>query len=146
MFVVNKIEQGLNLICKPPNLSFARKALPSGCLVAHFEKGSLIALQHNLRRGYGHTDQVPNPTHPQKKLPFSCSLHNIDMKYESVADVLHFVICCCPSSILTGVGVQYGAPDFYLPSIPIGDGYQYVALELVPIGAGCPFGCSTLIC
>ena len=82
MFVVPKIAQGLNLRCKTLELSFARKALPSGCLKAHFAKWSLIALHQNLGCGDGHTDQAPNPTCLQNKLYFPRSIHNIDIQYE----------------------------------------------------------------
>ena len=90
--VVPKSAQSLNLRYKTPELSFARKALPSGCLAAHFSKGSLLALHQNLGRGDGHTDQVLNPIRPKNKLPFSSSVHNIDMQYD-------FSECCFPIKI-----------------------------------------------
>ena len=55
---------------KNDELSFAIKALPSGCLADHFAKGVLLALHNNLERGDGHTDQMPNPTRPKNKLTF----------------------------------------------------------------------------
>ena len=79
-------------------------------------------------------------------MPFPRSINNIDMQYESVAYVIPFVVCCCPSSIFTGVGGQSSAPNFSLPYIPVRDGCQAISLKLVPIGAGRPFGGSILIC
>ena len=129
MYVVPKSVHGLNKKYKNPDLSFARKSLPFGFLSSHFEKGGLLAIHHTLGLRDGHTDQVPKTTRPSKKQTFPCSVHNINIQYESVADVIPFVVCCLPPSILTGV-----------------DGFQSGDLSLVPIGAGCPFGCYTLIC
>ena len=46
----------------------------------------------------------------------------------SVAYVLPFFVCSCLSYIFTGVGDKSGAPNFYLPSTPVGYGCQSGAL------------------
>ena len=66
VLLLPKSARGLNFGWNPPDLSFTRKDHPSGCLVDNFAKGSFLAIHHDLGRGYGHMDQVPNPTHPKK--------------------------------------------------------------------------------
>ena len=66
-----KSAQGLNLIRKNPELSFARKSLPSVCLAAHFAKGILLAPHHNFgAQGWPHGPGSQSYTPHKKNLLF----------------------------------------------------------------------------